>query len=85
LKPDAVVVAAGGAAIIPEIPGVHGENVYSVEDVLSGKAGLTKKNIILVGAGMTGIETAEYLCSAGNKVTVVDMLNKIAPDGTGTI
>ncbi len=85
LKPDAVVIAAGGAAIIPELPGVHGENVFSVEDVLGGKAGLTGKNIILVGAGMTGIETAEYLCAAGNKVTVVDMLNKIAPDGNGTI
>jgi len=85
LKPDAVVIATGGAAIVPELPGVHGTNVYSVEDVLGGKSGLEKKAVVLVGAGMTGIETAEYLCARGNKVTVVDMLNKIAPDGNGTI
>ncbi|MEA4895613.1 MAG: acetoacetate decarboxylase family protein [Oscillospiraceae bacterium] len=85
LKPDAVVVATGGSAIAPELPGVHGGNVFSVEDVLSGKSGLAAKNIVLVGAGMTGIETAEYLCAAGNKVTVVDMLGKIAPDGNATI
>lgn len=85
LKPDAVVIATGGTAIVPELPGVHGANVYSVEDVLGGKASLEKKTVVLVGAGMTGIETAEYLCARGNKVTVVDMLNKIAPDGNGTI
>lgn len=85
LKPDAVIIAAGGSAIVPELPGVHGANVYSVSDVLGGASGLTKKNIILIGAGMTGIETAEYLCAAENTVTVVDMLDKIAPDGNGTI
>lgn len=86
IKPDAVIVATGSAPIVPEsIPGVHGANVYSVADVLSGKAGLEKKNVIVIGAGMTGIETAEYLCAAGNTVTVADMLNKIAADGNGTI
>ncbi len=85
LKPDAVIVATGGTAVTPELPGVHGKNVFSVEDVLSGKSGLAQKNIVLIGAGMTGIETAEYLCDKGNKVTVVDMLDKIAPDGNGTI
>ncbi|NLH01788.1 MAG: FAD-dependent oxidoreductase [Clostridiales bacterium] len=85
LKPDAVVVATGGRAIIPEIPGAKSGNVYTVEDILGGKAELKQKNVVLVGAGMTGIETAEYLCAGGNKVTVVDMLDKIAPDGNGTI
>lgn len=85
LKPDAVVLAAGGAAVVPALPGVHGANVYSVEDVLGGSSGLADKTVVLVGAGMTGIETAEYLCARGNKVTVVDMLNKIAPDGNATI
>jgi len=86
IKPDAVVVATGSAPIVPEsIPGVHGANVYSVADVLSGKAELEKKNVIVIGAGMTGIETAEYLAAAGNTVTVADMLNKIAADGNGTI
>ena len=83
--PDAVVLATGGSAIVPELPGVHGSNVFGVSDVLGGKVAFTKKNVVLIGAGMTGIETAEYLCAAENTVTVVDMQNKIAPDGNGTI
>ncbi|MDR1132203.1 MAG: acetoacetate decarboxylase family protein [Oscillospiraceae bacterium] len=85
IKPDAVVIATGGTAVVPELPGTRGGNVYGVEDVLSGKSGLKDKRLVLVGAGMTGIETAEYLCAAGNKVTIVDMQGKVAPDGNDTI
>lgn len=85
IKPDAVVIASGGVPVVPGILGIDGSNVYGIADVLGGKSGLEKKNVVVVGAGMTGIETAEYLCAAGNTVTVVDMLDKIAPDGNGTI
>lgn len=86
MKPDAVILATGSTPVIPNgIPGIHGSNVYSVEDVLSGKADLKNKNVLLIGAGMTGLETAEYLCAAGNKVTVADMLSHVAPDGNKTV
>ncbi|MGI5985054.1 MAG: FAD-dependent oxidoreductase [Clostridiales bacterium] len=86
IKPDAVVLATGSTPIIPKgIAGIHESNVYSVEDVLSGRSGLSNKNIMLIGAGMTGLETAEYLCAAGNTVTVADMLGSVAQDGNKTI
>lgn len=85
MKPDAVILATGSTAIVPErIPGVHGENVFGIDSILSGATGLKNKKIVLIGAGMSGIETAEYLCAAGNSVTIVDMLDKVAPDGNGT-
>ena len=75
LAPDAVVLATGSQSIIPKsIPGVDGENVYTIEQVLTGKADLTGKSVAMIGAGLTGLETGEYLGAKGCKVTFVDML-----------
>lgn len=85
MKPDAVIVAVGGLPIIPEnIPGIKGGNVYTIEDVFSGRADLAGKKTVLVGAGMTGLETAEYLADKGCKVTIVDMLKRAAPKANPT-
>ncbi|SHO44121.1 oxidoreductase [Anaerocolumna xylanovorans] len=84
-KPDAVLLATGSASIIPEkIPGVDGESIYTVEEVLSGKAALKDKKVAVIGAGLTGLETAEFLCEEGNQVTVIDMLDKPAPNANHT-
>lgn len=84
-NPDAVILATGSSSIIPEkIPGVHGSNVFTVEAVLTGKAALNGKNVLVVGAGLTGLETAEYLCAEENQVTIVDMLNEVAPNTNHT-
>lgn len=79
LAPDAVVVATGAVPLVPDLPGAKGENVCGVAEVLEGRSGLEGKKVVLVGAGMTGLETAEYLAAKGGAVTVVDMLKKPAP------
>lgn len=85
LQPDAVVVATGSKSVVPDsIPGVHGANVHTIEEVLSGKVSLSGKQTVVIGAGNTGIETAEYLCAAGNTVTIVDQLDKVAPTANHT-
>lgn len=82
LSPDAVIISTGADPIVPSsIPGVKQENVFSVNDVLSGAASITDKRVAVIGAGMTGIETAEYLCDKGNTVTIVEMRDGVAPDG----
>ncbi len=83
--PDAVILAAGSTSIIPgKIPGVNGKNVYTVESVLTGEAALQGKKVTVIGAGLTGLETAEFLCEQGNQVTIVDMLDKPAPEANHT-
>ena len=37
------------------------------------------QKILVLGAGLVGVETAEILCEYGNQVTIVDRLNAIAP------
>lgn len=79
-EPDGVIIATGSVSVVPsKIPGIHNENVYTVEEVLSGKANLKEKKVVVIGAGLTGLETAEYLGDLGNKVTIVDMLGEVAP------
>ena len=75
LEPDAVVLATGSKSIIPSsIPGVDGDNVYTIEEVLTGKKNIAGKSVAMIGAGLTGLEAGEYLGAQGCKVIFVDML-----------
>jgi len=79
LRPDAVVVATGSAPCKPEIPGVDGDNVVIADDVLTGKAQLKDAEVVVIGGGIVGCETAEYLAAEGlKKITIVEMLPDIA-------
>lgn len=77
--PEAVIVATGAKPIVPPIPGVQGDHVVTAHDVLSGKAVIGER-IILVGGGQVGIETADLLAGQGKQVTIVEMLEKIGAD-----
>ena len=70
---EAVFMAAGGRPIVPDIPGI--EKAVTAEDVLAGKAEV-QGDAIVVGGGVTGLETAETISKA-HKVTVVEMLDKV--------
>lgn len=84
-KPEAVIIATGSVPSMPPISGIDKPHVVTAGDVLLGKydAG---RNVIVAGGGMVGSETAthlamENLLSYNNrKVTVVEMMDKIAGD-----
>ncbi len=76
LSPCGIFVACGAIASMPPIPGIDGKNVVTAEDVLIGKAQL-KGDCIILGSGMTGLETAEVVLKAGHRTTIVDMLHEI--------
>lgn len=78
LDPYAVFVAPGAEPNIPNIPGIDNKNVYTIEDILSEKVVLDNQKSIVVGSGLTGLETAEYLASTNNNVTVIEMQDEIA-------
>lgn len=79
--PDVVVLATGAKPLIPRIPGVDKENVFTIDDVLSGKIELNGEEIALIGSGMSGLECAEFLLEKGNKVKIFDMAEKPCPGG----
>lgn len=77
MKPDIVINATGGNAIHPKA--FTGDNVSTVTEILNGTVKLENKKVAVIGSGMTGLETSELLISQGNRVTIVEMADSIAP------
>ena len=87
LDPAGVVVACGAQPAIPQVPGAEGTNVVTAEDVITGKAKATGK-VVIIGSGLTGLETAEMLLADGSTdsdVSIVEMLPQIGPGIFGAI
>ena len=74
---DLAVLATGSAPLIPEIPGIRGEMVASCCQVLTGKREVGQ-NVIIVGGGMEGCETAVWLSQKKKAVRIVEILDTIA-------
>lgn len=72
VKPDHVIVATGSHHVHPAIPGLDGADIIAAEDILSGKAE-AKGEIVILGGGEIGCETAQFLINKGEKnVRVMD-------------
>ena len=74
---DAVIVAVGAHDLKLPIPGADGDNVVSSWDVLAGKCDV-KGHCAVIGGGLVGTETAEYLLEKGCTVSIIEMMDKIA-------
>lgn len=72
-KPDVLIVALGAEPIIPDVPGINNKNVVLAGDVDTGRA-KTGNNVVVIGAGLTGCETALELALQGKKVKIIDMI-----------
>lgn len=80
LNPYAVVVATGAVSVRPRsINGSDKSNVCTVTEILDGSVELSEKNVSVVGSGMTGLETGEFLATRGNHVSIIEMADTIAP------
>lgn len=74
---DVVVVATGSRPIRPSIPGAEQPCMVMARDVLLGLSPVGK-NVLVVGGGFVGSETAEFLAEQGKKVWLIEMLDDIA-------
>jgi 2,4-dienoyl-CoA reductase-like NADH-dependent reductase (Old Yellow Enzyme family)/thioredoxin reductase len=85
-KPDALVLALGASARLPDIPGARGQHVVFAEEVLAGSKSVSG-SVLVVGGGVVGCETAEFLIQQGKgvtQVTVLEMLDRMANDMSPT-
>ncbi len=78
-RPDTVVVAIGGLPIVPEISGISKPNVVTAQDVLFGNV-TVGQDVVIIGGGMVGCETAYYLAERGSKVTIIEIQKRMATD-----
>jgi len=74
---DKLILATGGRAIVPPIPGVDLEGIFTLRtsrDAVNIRDWVNEKkarNAVVYGAGATGLEMASVLAEKGLKVTMV--------------
>ena len=81
---EAVINAVGAHSAAPRIPGIDSVNVADAWKVLAGEQQVYG-TVAVIGGGMVGCETAEYLAARGCKVSVIEMMDKIAAGESITI
>jgi pyruvate/2-oxoglutarate dehydrogenase complex dihydrolipoamide dehydrogenase (E3) component len=85
-KPDTLILALGAKPLIPNIPGVKGANVLMAEELLTGRTSVSG-SVIIIGGGLVGCETAEFLSEQGkgvSRITVLEMLERMADNISST-
>lgn len=81
---ERLVLATGSNAVIPAIDGADKEGVFSVKKdkgyLKNFKAKVQEaENIVILGGGYIGIETADELLKAGKKITLVESRFTLLP------
>ena len=74
-NPEAVIIALGSKPSLPNVPGIDLPSVYDVNTVYEGAINLGK-NVVIVGGGDIGCETADLLAEKGMSVTIVEALEE---------
>lgn len=76
-----LLIAAGGSPIAPPIPGIDKPGVFfmnTMDDARRAKGWLKhNKRAVVVGAGLTGLKTAEALVDMGLEVTVAELAPRV--------
>lgn len=85
---EVVVVATGALPVSRlDIPGAEGDRVVTAWDVLEGRAATSAKRVLIIGGGLVGCETADFLAETGDnpfvgrtEVVVVEVMDEVARD-----
>jgi NADPH-dependent 2,4-dienoyl-CoA reductase/sulfur reductase-like enzyme len=79
-KPDALILAIGASPCTPDILGL--EIAMPVLDIYKKDAKIGK-NVVMVGGGLAGCESALHLAETGHNITIVEMLSTLASEIAG--
>ena len=75
-KPEVVILANGAEKATCPAEGITNSVVCDAWQILNSEV-KPKDNVVVIGAGLVGMETADFICAKGAKnVTVVEMLPK---------
>ncbi len=77
LGADRVIIATGSKPVKPPIPGLELPGVLSSRDLLSLQE--LPESMVIIGAGIIGMEFASLLGNLGCDVTVLEMRDQILP------
>lgn len=77
--PDVIVCAVGSSPVLPPIPGIDAPYVVNALDAHAPDARIGNE-VVVIGGGLVGCETALFLSETGKQVTVVEMASSLAPE-----
>jgi len=78
-NPDALIIAVGSRPLVPNIPGIHGDNVIVTNDYYKN-TDKVKDTVVVMGGGLAGCEIAIALAQEGKHVELCEMRDALAPD-----
>jgi len=82
IQPQVVVAACGAKPVVPPIPGAGLPHVFTAHQLLSGEIDeRLGRRVAVIGGGLTGVASAEYLLERGHETFIVEMLDWIMADG----
>lgn len=71
--PEHIILSTGAAPFHVNLPGMDKhKNVVQANDILKGKV-LPGREVVVIGGGLVGIETAEHMAVHNAKVSVIEM------------
>ena len=84
LSYDKLLICSGASAFIPPVPGLREANnvvgLRNLDDAVLIKEQAKKvKNVVVLGAGLVGIDAVSGLLGQGLNISLVEMSNKILP------
>jgi 2-enoate reductase len=79
-NPEVTIIATGSQPIIPDVPGPLVGKIATAIDLLLGRVAVGE-NVLVLGGGLIGCETALWLAQQGKKVTVVEILDGLLNAG----
>ena len=81
---DEVIVATGARNVSLKVDGAELPHVVSAWSVLARKESVFGK-VAVIGGGLVGAETAEYLAHQGAEVSIIEMAGEIAKGESSTV
>jgi len=79
-RPDAVILATGGIPLTIPFPGLESAPWILASDLLDNEAQVKTPSALVIGGGLVGLETADFLAAKGVQVTLVEMLHEVGGD-----
>lgn len=74
---DMVILACGAEPVMPPIPDMENAIVKNSTDVLCGERPGKDKDVVIIGGGLVGCETALHCDETAKSVTVIEMMDKV--------
>ncbi|HHY26865.1 MAG TPA: dihydrolipoyl dehydrogenase [Desulfitobacterium dehalogenans] len=75
---EKMILTTGAVPLIPSIKGIDSAGVITSDEALNLKA--LPESIVIIGAGVIGLEFAAMLGHAGVKVTIIELQDRILPN-----